>query len=103
VVVPEPPANPTPGRPPAPRSSRTQPSLPQPSMAQLDSRLRPYCRSLTKSARDGEDLAQDTWLKALKADGVDQHLNREALLVWIAKTVNSTACGAGPSSSGRRP
>lgn len=59
---------------------------PKPSIAQLDTRLRRYCRSLTRSRWDAEDLAQDAWAKALKTEGFERHPNQEALLVRIAKT-----------------
>ncbi|WP_141501201.1 RNA polymerase sigma factor [Paenibacillus luteus] len=46
-----------------------------------------YCLSLTKSKWDAEDLAQETWLKALRAadKGQHQHNNQEALMLRIAK------------------
>ncbi|WP_152393553.1 RNA polymerase sigma factor [Paenibacillus guangzhouensis] len=47
--------------------------------------LQRYCLSLTKSQDDAEDLAQDTWVKALKASPELAHINPEALLLRIAK------------------
>ncbi len=51
----------------------------------LQSMLRRYCLSLTESQWDAEDLAQDTWLKAINALGNIGHPNLEAYLLRIAK------------------
>lgn len=53
---------------------------------QLHATVRRYCLSITKSGHDAEDLAQDTWLKALPILGTQGHSNPEALLLRIAKT-----------------
>jgi len=52
---------------------------------QLQPVLQRYCLSLTKSQDDAQDLAQDTWVKALKASPGLAHMNPEALLLRIAK------------------
>ncbi|WP_379132602.1 RNA polymerase sigma factor [Paenibacillus sp. sgz500958] len=51
----------------------------------LAAALKRYCLSLTKSAWDAEDLAQDTWVKGLTALKNSTHTNPEALLLRIAK------------------
>lgn len=51
----------------------------------LNAALRRYCLSLTGSAWDAEDLAQDTWLKAKRIWNGAGHANPEALLLRIAK------------------
>ncbi|MDQ0111274.1 RNA polymerase sigma factor [Paenibacillus harenae] len=53
---------------------------------QLHATVRRYCLSITKSGHDAEDLAQDTWLKALPVLRSKGHQNPEALLLRIAKT-----------------
>lgn len=47
--------------------------------------LKNYCRALAKTSWDAEDLAQDTWLKALAGSLEDGHANPQALLMRIAK------------------
>ncbi|WP_010276655.1 RNA polymerase sigma factor [Paenibacillus senegalensis] len=45
-----------------------------------------YCLSLTRSAQDAEDLAQETWLKvAAQEKRYGKHANPEALLLRVAK------------------
>ncbi|MBT2293109.1 RNA polymerase sigma factor [Paenibacillus albidus] len=57
----------------------------------LQAALSRYCLSLTKSPREAEDLAQETWIKALefldkiKLADPGSHPNPEALLLRIAK------------------
>lgn len=78
---------PSPGHPsPAPASSLDRAPQTEPSLVELDNRLRRYCRSLMKSPWDAEDLVQDVWVKALKGGGFAGHPNKEALLLRIAKT-----------------
>lgn len=55
------------------------------SLRQHQSILNRYCLSLTHSKWDAEDLAQDTWLKALGDSKSLEHQNPEALLLKIAK------------------
>ncbi|MCR8633100.1 RNA polymerase sigma factor [Paenibacillus radicis (ex Xue et al. 2023)] len=56
------------------------------SVEQLQNHLNRYCLSLTGSIWDAEDLAQDTWLKALgNLKSQEHHSNPEALLLRIAK------------------
>lgn len=55
------------------------------SLEQLQTALHRYCRSVTTSNWDAEDLAQDTWLKAFGRVKVLEHPNPEALLLRIAK------------------
>lgn len=52
---------------------------------QLQGSLRRYCFSLTGSRWDGEDLAQDSWLKALPVLQREDHANPQALLFRIAR------------------
>jgi RNA polymerase sigma factor (sigma-70 family) len=52
---------------------------------QLQPVLNRYCLSLTGSSWDGEDLAQETWLKALVVLKDLGHKNPEAFLLRIAK------------------
>ena len=52
---------------------------------QLQAAVYRYCLSLTKSRWDAEDLAQETWLKGMRAAIDSTHKNREALLLRIAK------------------
>ncbi|WP_235560948.1 RNA polymerase sigma factor [Bacillus sp. FJAT-28004] len=52
---------------------------------QLQTVLQRYCLFLTRSPWDAEDLAQDTWLKGLRAAVDSNHNNPEALLLRIAK------------------
>ncbi|MFC4597641.1 RNA polymerase sigma factor [Cohnella hongkongensis] len=54
-------------------------------VAELHDSLRKYCLSLTESAWEAEDLAQDAWLKALAGPRFDTHPNPEAYLLRIAK------------------
>ena len=51
----------------------------------LQTSLNRYCLSLTGSSWDAEDLAQDSWIKALRVMQVTGSLNPEALLLRIAK------------------
>ncbi|MFD1773694.1 RNA polymerase sigma factor [Paenibacillus rhizophilus] len=50
----------------------------------LQAALKRYCLSLTRSSWDAEDLAQDTWLKALTPLRAG-HGNPEAFLLRVAK------------------
>ncbi|BBI31626.1 RNA polymerase sigma factor [Cohnella abietis] len=52
---------------------------------QLRTALNRYCLSLTESHWDAEDLAQDTWLKAVSTTRSADHNNLEAYLLRIAK------------------
>jgi RNA polymerase sigma factor (sigma-70 family) len=54
-------------------------------LAQMQAVLNRYCLSLTRSNWDAEDLAQDTWLKALRVLKGLGHTNPEAFLLRIAK------------------
>jgi RNA polymerase sigma factor (sigma-70 family) len=54
-------------------------------MEQLQAVVQHYCLSLTRSRWDAEDLAQETWLKGMRAEINSTHKNREALLLRIAK------------------
>ncbi|MFF2154385.1 RNA polymerase sigma factor [Paenibacillus chitinolyticus] len=51
---------------------------------QLQQTLKRYCLSMTKSSWEAEDLAQETWLKAMSSQ-VKGHANVEAMLLRIAK------------------
>lgn len=51
----------------------------------LQATLTRYCLSLTRSPQDAEDLAQDTWLKALGTLQGPGHRNAEAYMLRIAK------------------
>lgn len=51
----------------------------------LQSALLRYCLTLTQSPCDADDLAQDTWVKALDYMNLHSHPNPEALLLRIAK------------------
>lgn len=51
----------------------------------LQAALHRYCLSLTRSAWDAEDLAQDTWVKARDYWQQPENLNMEALLLRIAR------------------
>ncbi|MCC3371625.1 RNA polymerase sigma factor [Cohnella sp. REN36] len=51
----------------------------------LQAVVRRYCLSLTGSSWDGEDLAQETWLKALGTRQLRHHPRPEALLLRIAR------------------
>jgi RNA polymerase sigma factor (sigma-70 family) len=53
---------------------------------ELQAAVKHYCLSLTRSGWDAEDLAQDTWLKAISALEGSAHANPEALMLRIAKT-----------------
>lgn len=55
------------------------------SLEQLQSTLHRYCLAITGSNWDAEDLAQETWLKALRTDILYRHANPEAFLLRIAK------------------
>lgn len=55
-------------------------------LEELQTAVYRYCLSLTRSSWDAEDLAQDTWLKAIGTLGERGHANPEALLIRIAKT-----------------
>ncbi len=52
---------------------------------ELQAVLKRYCLSLTKSNWDAEELAQDTWVKALGKLNKFEHTNPKALLLRIAK------------------
>ncbi|MGG4217969.1 RNA polymerase sigma factor [Paenibacillus jamilae] len=52
---------------------------------ELQAVLKRYCLSLTKSNWDAEELAQDTWIKALGKLNNFEHTNPKALLLRIAK------------------
>jgi RNA polymerase sigma factor (sigma-70 family) len=54
-------------------------------MKQLHTSLLRYCLSLTETTWDAEDLAQDTWVKAVGAFKDLSHSNPEAFLLRIAK------------------
>lgn len=54
-------------------------------LEELQAVLKRYCLSLTKSNWDAEELAQDTWIKALGKLNSFEHTNPEALLLRIAK------------------
>ncbi|QWU17976.1 RNA polymerase sigma-70 factor, ECF subfamily [Paenibacillus sophorae] len=56
----------------------------QDSIVHLQAALKRYCLSLTGSSWDAEDLAQDTWLKALEPLRAG-HSNPEAFLLRVAK------------------
>lgn len=51
----------------------------------LQTALNKYCLSLTHSTWDAEDLAQDTWIKALGVLKTSENTNVQALLMRIAK------------------
>ncbi|MDF9842273.1 MULTISPECIES: RNA polymerase sigma factor [unclassified Paenibacillus] len=51
----------------------------------LDTALNRYCLALTRSVHEAEDLAQDTWAKALGYSGWAASPNPQALLLRIAK------------------
>ncbi|KUP23498.1 sigma-70 family RNA polymerase sigma factor [Paenibacillus sp. DMB5] len=51
----------------------------------LDAALNRYCLALTRSVHEAEDLAQDTWTKALGYSGWSASPNQQALLLRIAK------------------
>ncbi|WP_276354159.1 RNA polymerase sigma factor [Cohnella caldifontis] len=51
----------------------------------LQDSLNRYCRSLAGTRWDAEDLAQDTWVKAIGLLQGDGHPNAEAFLLRIAK------------------
>jgi len=51
----------------------------------LQRMLKRYCLSLTESPWDADDLAQDTWLRAINALGSLGHPNMEAYLLRIAR------------------
>ncbi|XEC97283.1 RNA polymerase sigma factor [Paenibacillus tarimensis] len=55
------------------------------SLEKLQAVVHRYCLSLTGSSWDAEDLAQDTWLKAIGTLGGRGHANPEALLLRIAR------------------
>ena len=52
---------------------------------QLHTTLKRYCLSLTASHWEADDLAQDSWLKAINSSQSLDHLNLEAYLLRIAK------------------
>ncbi|MEE4564950.1 RNA polymerase sigma factor [Paenibacillus polymyxa] len=52
---------------------------------ELQAVLKRYCLSLTKSNWDAEELAQNTWVKALGKLNNFEHTNPKALLLRIAK------------------
>ncbi|WP_214630734.1 RNA polymerase sigma factor [Paenibacillus agaridevorans] len=51
----------------------------------LQASLYRYCISLTGSIPDAEDLAQQTWLKAIQSRKIESHVNPEAFLIRVAK------------------
>ncbi|WP_052087786.1 RNA polymerase sigma factor [Paenibacillus wynnii] len=55
------------------------------SLRSLQTALNRYCLSLTHSAWEAEDLAQDTWVKALEVLKMPGNTNPEAMLLRIAK------------------
>jgi RNA polymerase sigma-70 factor (ECF subfamily) len=55
------------------------------SLEHLQDVVNRYCLSLTGSSWDAEDLAQDTWLKAIETLKILGHTNPEAFLLRIAK------------------
>lgn len=61
-----------------------RPRLDEAGIGQLQSMLHRYCLSLTRSGWDAEDLAQETWMKALEKLR-SGHSNPEALVLRIAK------------------
>ncbi|RED64908.1 RNA polymerase sigma factor [Cohnella lupini] len=54
-------------------------------LERLHAMLRRYCLSLTESAWEAEDLAQETWLKTIHAMPGFDHRNLEAYLLRIAR------------------
>ncbi|MFF2089625.1 RNA polymerase sigma factor [Paenibacillus sp. NPDC058174] len=52
----------------------------------LDAALRRYCMAITASRYEAEDLAQETWLKAISKLSGEGHDNAEAYLLRIART-----------------
>ncbi|WP_223830791.1 RNA polymerase sigma factor [Paenibacillus polymyxa] len=56
-------------------------------LEELQAVLKRYCLSLTKSNWDAEELAQDTWIKALGKLNSFEHTNPKALLLRIAKNI----------------
>ncbi|GGG70892.1 RNA polymerase sigma factor [Paenibacillus radicis (ex Gao et al. 2016)] len=52
----------------------------------LDAALRRYCMAITASRQEAEDLAQETWLKAIGKIYGEGHANAEAYLLRIART-----------------
>ncbi|WP_162551076.1 RNA polymerase sigma factor [Paenibacillus tepidiphilus] len=57
----------------------------EPRLRLLTAALNRYCLSLTRSNQDAEDLAQDTWVKALGYEKFSVNPNPEALLLRIAR------------------
>lgn len=54
---------------------------------QLHAAVKRYCISLTGSPLEGEDLAQDVWLRAIVSAPYTNHANPEAYLLRIAKNI----------------
>jgi len=54
---------------------------------QLHATVKRYCISLTGSPLEGEDLAQDVWLRAIVSAPYTNHANPEAYLLRIAKNI----------------
>ncbi|WP_052350398.1 RNA polymerase sigma factor [Paenibacillus gorillae] len=52
----------------------------------LDAALGRYCMAITASRHEAEDLAQETWLKAISKLNGEGHANAEAYLLRIART-----------------
>lgn len=63
-----------------------------PDLAQMQSAIQQYCRTLTEHQWDAEDLAQETWSKAIGSNGMERHANPQALLMRIAKTTWIDRC-----------
>lgn len=55
--------------------------------AELHAAVKRYCISLTGSSLEGEDLAQDVWLKAMMSTSFDHHANPEAYLLRVANHI----------------
>ena len=56
-----------------------------PGLQSLRAALNRYCLALTRSGHEAEDLAQDTWIKAIGYGKFAANPNPEALLLRIAK------------------
>ncbi|MDF2925264.1 MAG: hypothetical protein K0R57_4178 [Paenibacillaceae bacterium] len=62
-----------------------QPAVEDSGLERLQAALNRYCLALTGSVWDAEDLAQETWAKALGSLRIAAHANPEALLLRIAR------------------
>lgn len=58
----------------------------------LHTAIKRYCRTLADNPWDAEDLAQETWSKAIGKGRIDGHANPQALLMRIAKTTWVDRC-----------